>query len=263
MIETDHKITCVCVTKDRFNSLKDSIRSYINQTYTNKELLIVSQSLPDVNKIIKNYIGSLNRSDIFLMDARRNISLGELRKFGAYEASGDIICQWDDDDFYHPKRISTQYSSLINANAILSVYGSHLHFYKNSRELYYIDWANEPGEDWRRCLSGSVMYFKRIGNQYLNIVDNYPALRTEEDLNFIKSSFIEYPYVIIPQGYQYVYVYHGDNTTTESHHRKLEEKFVYTKEEMYSIKTYISQSCENISKMPIHVMGSNGLAFII
>lgn len=263
MIKTDHEITCVCVTKDRPNLLQGSIGSYIDQTYTNKNLLIVSQSTPEINKIIKSQINKYNRSDIRLIEVNRELSLGEMRTCGAYEASGDIICQWDDDDYYNPKRISTQYAALIKNEAIVSAYGSHLHYYKAAKELYYIDWSTEPGEDWRRCLSGSMMFFKKISNQYLGIVDNFPALPKEEDLGFIQRSFLEYPYVIVPQGYQYVYVYHGENTCSKEHHQEfVKSKYVYTKEEICAMKPHISQSCKGIDSL-INVMGSNGLAFKI
>lgn len=266
MIRVDHEITCVCVTKDRPKLLRGAIQSYVNQTYINKSLLIVSQSLPEINKLIKKQIDESNRSDISLIAVNRDLTLGELRTCGAYEASGDIVCQWDDDDLYHPKRLSTQYAALIKNEAILSAYGSHLHFYKNDRELYYIDWSTEPGEDWRRCLTGSMMFFKKIGNQYLGIVDNFPATKEThgvEDLKFIQKSFLEYPYVIVPQGYQYVYIYHGGNVSGKEHHCDFtESKYVFTKEEMCALKTHISQSCKNISFSSIRVMGSNGLAFI-
>ena len=266
MIKTDHEITCVCVTKDRLELLSGSIQSYIDQTYTNKNLLIVSQSTPEINKMIGVEIAKLNRGDIHLIEVSRDLSLGEMRTCGAYEASGDIVCQWDDDDFCHPKRISTQYAALIKNEAMISVYGSHLHFYKSSKELYCIDWATEPGEDWKRCLSGTMMFFKKINNQYLGIVDNFPTAMEShgiEDLGFIQKSFLEYPYTIVPQGYQYVYVYHGDNICSEEHHNNfIESKYVYTKEEMCALSTHISHSCKNI-RQSIRVMGSNGLAFIL
>ena len=108
------------------------------------------------------------------------------------------------------------------------------------------------------------MFFKKISNQYLGIVDNFPALQREEDLGFIQKSFLEYPYTIVPQGYQYVYTYHGDNVSGKEHHYDfIESKYVYTKEEMCASHTHISQSCKNISHSAIRVMGSNGLAFTL
>lgn len=255
------------MTKDRPKLLRGSIRSFINQTYTNKNLLIVSQSTIEINKMIKRQIAEHNRSDIRLIEVSRDLSLGEMRTCGAYEASGDIVCQWDDDDFCNPKRLSTQYAALIKNKAIVSAYGSHLHFYKAAKEVYYIDWATEPGEDWRRCLSGTMMFFKKISNQYLGIVDNFPKAMKHhgtEDLGFIQKSFLEYPYTIVSQGYQYVYVYHGNNICSEEHHQGfVESKYVYTKEEMCALSAHISQSCKNINRSPIRVMGSNGLAFIL
>jgi glycosyltransferase involved in cell wall biosynthesis len=255
------------VTKDRPKLLRGSIQSFINQTYTNKNLLIVSQSTIEINKMIKRQIAECNRSDIRLIEVGRDLNLGELRTCGAYEASGDIVCQWDDDDFCHPKRLSTQYAALIKNKAVVSAYGSHLHFYKAAKEVYYVDWSTEPGEDWRRCLSGTMMFFKKINNQYLGIVDNFPKEMKHhgvEDLGFIQKTFLEYPYVIVPQGYQYVYVYHGHNVCSEEHHQNfVESKYVYTKEEMCALSAHISQSCVNISQSPIRIMGSNGLAFTL
>jgi len=267
MIKTDHKITCVCATKNRPKLLRNSIKSYIQQTYPNKELLIISQSNPEINRIIKKQISEFNRPDIVFIEVNENMTLGEVRKCGSYEASGEIVCQWDDDDYCHPKRLSTQYAALIRDNSIISVYGSHLHFYKNTRELYYIDWSTERGEDWQRCLNGTMMFFKRIDNSCLEILENFPLSRADhgiEDMGFIKKSFLEYPYSIVPQGYQYVYIYHGDNISGERHHQDfIESKYVYTKEELYALKKHIAQSCEGLSSSVIKVMGLNGKAYTL
>lgn len=254
-VPDDVKITCVTVTKNRLTLLKRSIQCYINQTYVNKELLIASQ---DNNKEIEEYIKFLNRKDIRLIDVS-NLSLGKARKIACWNAYGDIVCQWDDDDIYHPKRLSNQYNQMIRDQALVCYYDSHLKYFENNKELYWVDWSIEQGEPWHKCLGGSVMFFKKYEGRYLEIVNFYPDKEKYEDVDFAEKAFKNYPVAISKDGYQYVYVYHGDNVYDYNHHRDiLNSKYVYTKEQM--CKNY-SHICSSISILDhdVKIMGSDGL----
>jgi len=257
----DLKITCLTVTKDRLELLKHAIDCYIAQTYINKDLLIASQSSDAVNANISAYLQILGRKDIRLFPIDPAVTLGEARRIASIEAYGDIVCQWDDDDHYHPKRLSTQYTEMIRNNAIACFYDSHLKLFKDEQSLYWIDWSIES-DPWRRVLTGSVMFFKKHEGQYLNIVNFYPSKSCYEDADFAEKVFQTYPVSVSKHGYQYVYIYHGANVYDEvHHHRLLNSKRVLSVAEMCAKHSQITEAISGLGKL--NVMGSEGLAFIV
>lgn len=264
LLHTDdnEKITCVTATRNRFELLKDSIECYMKQTYVNKELLIASQSDEHVNTQIEKHIAMLGRKDMRLFPVDPALSLGELRKKAAWEAWGEVVCQWDDDDLYHPKRLATQFNEMQRTKSLACFYDSHLKYFKNEGTVYWIDWSLEKGEPWHRVLTGSAMYFKKHKDRYLDIVNFYPDKLCYEDVDFAEKVFQTYPVAISKSGYQYVYVYHGSNVYNESHHYGiLKSKHVYSKSDVYRNHLNITDSLSGVSNAKI--MGSDGVAFEI
>jgi glycosyltransferase involved in cell wall biosynthesis len=212
------KVSCVTVTKGRFDLLKKSVQCYINQTYPNKELVILSQA--EDNSEIKNWLMTLNRTDIVFAEAPPDICLGEMRNTSMELAHGDIICQWDDDDLYHSDRVSYQYQTMMaSADFSGSCYTNFLKYFKEDQTMYWCDWWSEGG--FRKFLCGSIMFHKK----YYHIYDGhfYPEngeqCHVEEDFNVLQKLVIHGPIAPASKGYHYVYVYHGYNTYEIDHHR--------------------------------------------
>jgi mannosyltransferase OCH1-like enzyme/GT2 family glycosyltransferase len=100
-------ISCLCVTRDRVEQLKRVIECFKNQTYTNKELLIVCDQ-DDLATLA--FVAQLDDVDIrhHVVSTHEKKNLGQLRNLSIELSNGDYFCQWDDDDWYHPSRLSLQ-----------------------------------------------------------------------------------------------------------------------------------------------------------
>lgn len=218
--EQAHKISCVMVTCGRVQHVIRAIRCYLHQTYPNLELVIVSQGSPEANEQIRRYVRSLQRRDVRFYDAPQRLSLGAMRNLSCEIAFGDIICQWDDDDLYHPTRVVAQYKTLISySKHTASAFSKFLKYYHEQRELYWCDWSGE-GKDSSRFLCGSVMFYKKLFHRYKSAF--YPETGEqsdrEEDLNVL-CKLLDYGTVAaVGGGYQYLYAYHGNNTYSLQHH---------------------------------------------
>ncbi len=130
------KVSCVMVTCGRVQHVIRAIRCFLHQTYPNRELVIVSQGSPEVNEQIHRYVRSLQRSEVRFYDAPQRLSLGAMRNLSCEIAFGDIICQWDDDDLYHPTRVADQYKALISySKHIASAFSKFLKYYHEQKEL--------------------------------------------------------------------------------------------------------------------------------
>ena len=111
------KVTCLCLTRNRRNWLPQAIQCFLNQTYQDRELLIVSDGehirdlIPEVPGLIRHIVVP----DQTLIGTKRNI--------GCDLSSGDLIAHWDDDDFSGPQRLDKQVPRL--AAGSISVTGYH------------------------------------------------------------------------------------------------------------------------------------------
>src|SRR5947208_1986853 len=106
-------VSCLLPTTNRLALCKRSIACYCRQTYPNKELIVVSNGTSEYRRQLATHVRRLRRKDVrcvFLDGGDWN--LGRLRNQTLDHARGDILCQWDDDDMYHPLRLECQVQTL-------------------------------------------------------------------------------------------------------------------------------------------------------
>lgn len=211
------KVTCVTVTTGRAALLRAAVRCYARQTYPNKNMVVVSQGSDADNAAIAADLR--DRPDILFVTAPPDLSLGAMRNTSVELSTGDIICQWDDDDLYHPDRVMTQYRALrSDGNRVASAYCDFLKYYQTTGDLYWCDWSGErllPG----RFLSGSVMFHKEMFGLFPCFYPQTgPQSRVEEDLNVVNKLLAKGDIAPVWAGWQYAYVYHGHNTYGLAHH---------------------------------------------
>src|ERR1700722_6580583 len=104
-------VSCLMVTlpvPERLAFAKRSIDDFCHQTLPNKNLiLVISGGVESVQNALCDYVRSLGRDDIRIFIPPGKLNLGQLRNFSLEAATGDIVCQWDDDDLHHPKRLES------------------------------------------------------------------------------------------------------------------------------------------------------------
>jgi glycosyltransferase involved in cell wall biosynthesis len=208
------KITCVCVTKSgRTSFLEKSIEYFQNQTYPDKELLIVSQANQEENEQIKQFISN---SEIILHIVDEKMDLGTMRHTSVSLAKGDIVCQWDDDDVFGKNRLLNQYNKLISdKNNIASACSSFLHYFKCDRKIYLTDWSKNNKALDRKFHQGTIMFYRDAYNGRVS----YSPAENCEDWDFAKKIVLEGNIGLINKFGDFIYVYHGDNTMELSHHK--------------------------------------------
>ena len=102
--------SCLMVTANRVQLAERAVRCFCAQTWTPKELVIIDDGEQDYAPMLSHYAASIHYHRIDPGAARR--SLGELRNISLERAHGEYCAQWDDDDWYHPRRLETQMRSL-------------------------------------------------------------------------------------------------------------------------------------------------------
>lgn len=258
------KISCLLVTaKNRLDYLKKSFSCYVDQTYPNKELVIVNEGPKEYQDEIQELVSS--RSDVKLIFLDGKYSLGSLRNISISLSNGDIFVQWDDDDFNIPERLSIQYKFLArNKRARACYLSDQLHYYFNTHSLYW--------ENWAEYCSGNVKKFSLIPGTIMawkdKLLARYPSggkwcSAGEDSILAYKLCDVDNYVELLPNyGYMQVYSYHGNNVWDHNHHLEISNKRSMKISHMLENRERICRTLDYLKlNNVVDVMGREGLAF--
>jgi len=195
-------VTCVMPTSNRVDFAVQAVEYFLRQRYPAREMIILDDSirpfdhrLPDDPRI--RYVHSAAR-----------MSLGAKRNLGCEMARGEIIVQWDDDDWYGPDRLDLQVSALLQSDADINGFAADL-FFDLTRWAF---WRMTP--ELNRRVAGelhlSTMAYRRsLWEQGVH----YPHVSLGEDVGFVRRAHQRGKRCqgIDNQG-QFIYLRHGGNT---------------------------------------------------
>lgn len=193
-------ISCIMVTKNRSEQAKLAIQCFQNQTYTNKELIIVDD---DSGDRLAQHINELGDRTIHYWHLEPNQqALSELQNFALTHTSGPYICQWDDDDLADPMRLELQMTALQILNADACFLQRLLLWWTNSKRL-----AVSRGRVWDSsflCLKAKLTTYPTMPQRSESVSALGQVLQDS------RVALLDYPYL-------YTYVIHGQNTFDKTH----------------------------------------------
>jgi glycosyltransferase involved in cell wall biosynthesis len=210
-------ISCLTVTRrTRLECLRLAVDDFCAQTYPDKELILVVDDDDYASEVTA--LVQTRKAPIYLVAVEGHHPLGVLRNIAIDHANGDFICQWDDDDRYSPQRLAIQFAALRGARCDACFLYQQLHFFRDSRELFWTDWRYSEGRPvsapLSRIIPGTVLC--RTG------ATRYPEYgslaRLGEDSLFAKQLLRSACGIESPPG-TYVRVYDGGNSWDREHHR--------------------------------------------
>jgi glycosyltransferase involved in cell wall biosynthesis len=196
-------ISCICITRHRPQLLARAIQCFEAQTYPNKELVIVLEDgdIPTIQTV--NNWNKHNDKPVKIITASADPEnkLGNLRNLGIEQAGGQYFCQWDDDDWYHPERLTMQYEQLIT--------GAHPYLAAVLDQWIIFDAVNRLSYlSCQRYWEGSILCDRAFALNY-----KYQNLDKGEDTPLIEALANEGKLqVISDHAYLYIYTFHGANT---------------------------------------------------
>jgi len=199
-------ISCICITKDRTNLLQKAILYFQQQNYSNKEL-VISYPLKDKSTpALINQIRSTSSINILEIERDDKETLGNARNQAISKCHGEYICTWDDDDWYHPSRLSYQFNSMqTKGRGYQACVLTRLILYDATKGKSYLSFPYT----W----DNSMLCRKEIIFQ-----NQYSHLNKGEDTHIIK--FLDSKkllYYIEDHPYLYIYIYHGNNVWNYAH----------------------------------------------
>jgi len=160
-------VSAIMPTRGRRGWAADAVRMFKEQTYPNKELVIIDDRMEPsfVNAIIEPGI-------VYKKHSR--ITVGGKRNLACSQASGHIIVHWDSDDVYRRDRIEHQVAMLLGNDVDLVGY-NELDFEDADTGARYLYVAGDPFY----AAGVSFCYWREIWEQR-----QFESIDTGEDTEF-------------------------------------------------------------------------------
>jgi glycosyltransferase involved in cell wall biosynthesis len=256
-------VSCLMVTLDRLTLAKRSIRSFAAQRYEDRELLVVTDGSEVFRRALERYVSELGLERVrFFYPGGDGLTLGRLRNISMEEARGELICQWDDDDYSHPDRLAVQVGHMLGESAAACFLTDHLQFIEEQRMLCWIDWTVGGAlEGAEQLAPGTLMMFRDARFKY---PEAGPFARRGEDSVFLETLYHAVPVARLSgAGHLYLYQYHGRNTFPREHHYRMST----CRTSNAHLNEYAERLREAVSHYPIprpyFVVGREGPAFAL
>ena len=256
-------ISCLMVTLDRLSLAKRAILSWAAQTYSERELVIVTDGKPRFRDALERYVAALGLERVrFVYPQGESLTLGALRNISLDAARGDLICQWDDDDFSHPDRLMIQAGHMLRQNASACCLTDHLQLIEDKRMLCWVDWTMDGAvQDATQLAPGTLMMTRDARFRY---PEEGQFARAGEDSVLLTTLSQNAPVASLSgSGYLYLYQYHGRNTFSREHHYRLSN--------CRTTVAHLNQNADKIREAarhcpiakPCFVIGRDGPAFAL
>ena len=205
-------ISCLMITQaSRLALAKLAIGDFAAQTHAERELVVVHDGDDTCHAQLSGLVAKLQTAPIRCVRHAPGSTLGALRNASVDAAHGEFVCQWDDDDRYHPQRLALQWRALDQANADFSYLCDQLHWFPARGEMYWDDWNREAYP--LNVVQGSLLGRRER-------MPRYAQLARGEDTDVLLKILRQGSAIarVRDAGWSSVYVYHGANTFDGAHH---------------------------------------------
>jgi hypothetical protein len=242
----------------RLPHLKRSLADYCRQTHHPRELIVVLDAgTPQARAAVRREVEALGRTDIRVIAPDGSLTLGALRNISLAQARGEILSTWDDDDFHHPERIERQLAALLDHDALATCLQEILQYFPQAGRLYLTNWSATPA----RAAPPSLMWRASAPVSY---PEKGPEARLGEDVVVIgQLQALGDFHCQSAAAHLYVYVSHGGNTCSASHHQMLAERLAISRGLIRRREGALREGLAAFDFGPAgaSVEGSNGPAF--
>jgi hypothetical protein len=187
-------VSLIMPTRNRARYIPIAMRCFLQQSYPIAELIIVDDG-----------------TETFFMPTGLNIryvkttatTTGAKRNIGAELATGDIIANWDDDDWSHPHRIEDEIQRLITTGKAVTGYNASIIFEEATGLLYRI-----PAGPPYFASGSSQCYWKSWWREH-----PYPDCSFGEDSAFSRTARLADQLAIAEPGHMLMVRRHSTNTS--------------------------------------------------
>ncbi|HEY5412372.1 MAG TPA: glycosyltransferase family A protein [Caulobacteraceae bacterium] len=257
-------VSCLMVTRlshDRIDRALAAIAAFQAQTHARRELVVVIDQSADAagRRALQTALHSAGPAPIRVVEIEGTPTLGALRNRALAAAEGEYVCQWDDDDIYHPERLSAQLAALRDGGHEALYLEDVLQFFPASRTLYWTNWrATEAGGH-----PGTLLMRRDAPVRY---PESGPESRLGEDLALARVLRVRARLGRLAKSpHLFAYVSHGANSWDDGHHRMLAETLAISRGLLSRQEAMVREGVAGLDfgRGTLRVYGANGPAFEI
>lgn len=195
-------VSCIMPTCNRASFVAQSIRYFLNQDYPNRELIIIYEKENDLP-------GTMDEPRIRLVKSPPGSSIGAKRNQGVVASMGSLIAQWDDDDWYSPRRLSAQIEPILSNIADITALSDNLFFDLHQWKFWCCSRSLFGRMFVENVAGGTLVYRKEIWGK----LSRYPDISLREDADFMRKAMRKGSRLCrIPGRELYIYLRHGMNS---------------------------------------------------
>jgi glycosyltransferase involved in cell wall biosynthesis len=191
-------VSCIMPTHNRRPFVSQAIVYFLRQDYPNRELIIVDDGTDPIADLIPDdpRIRYLHQDHTSTLGAKRNVA--------CQEARGEIIANWDDDDWMAPWRLMYQVEILLQERADICGLDKLFFYDPASHQAWQYVYPN-GGRPW--LAGGTLCYTKACwrGNPF-------PHVNVGEDTRFVWGTHAQ-KLVVLQDSSFYVAMVHPGNTS--------------------------------------------------
>jgi hypothetical protein len=199
-------VSCIMPTFNRRRFVAQAVRNIRRQDYPAIELVVVD----DGSEPVVDLLDELPTTTYLRLDRRQTI--GHKRNLACDAAAGQILIQWDDDDWYGPQRVSRQVAEIVAGNADATGIGVNLLLDVPSMQIWSTRerQAADPIFGPVESLAGGTTAVRK---DIWRDVNGYPDSSNGEDIGFLQRVTDAGGRILaISNQGSYVYVRHGRNS---------------------------------------------------
>jgi glycosyltransferase involved in cell wall biosynthesis len=198
-------VTCTMPTHGRRDWVLQSVRYFQRQGYPQRELLIVDDAGPSSEDLAA---ALPDDPRIRYVPIEPGLSIGAKRNRACELARGEIIAQWDDDDWYAPQRLTAQVAPILVGQADMTGLEAGVLFDLEAWRF----WRCTPALHRRLFIGdvhGGTLVFRR---DVWGRLARYPDRSLAEDGLFLRQALARGAQLSkLPNEGLFVYVRHGNN----------------------------------------------------
>ncbi len=255
------RVSCLMVTlpvPERLTPMARAIQAYLQQTHPDRELIVViDQGRPADRAAAASTIAAFARDDIIVVLPDAPMTLGALRNLSVAHASGDAVCQWDDDDLHHPRRIEEQLAAPAAGACAATLLQDVMLYRAADHALYWTNWAATPATGH----PGTLLSLRACMPRY---PETGPLARLSEDLTLLEMLRSNHEvHALAGAPHLYVYVTHGANISPPDHLAMLKRELSISQRLLQRREAALREGLEPFGLDGVTVEGSNGPAFIL
>ena len=170
------KISVILSFFNNNETLELSIKSIINQSYKNFELILISDGSNDLsNKIVQKFL--IKKNNILYLRSRVNMGLTKMLNVGIKYSRGDFIARQDADDFSFSSRFKKQIDYFEKNNDVDILGSNAVYIIKNKKQIIKMpekDINIKQGLPYKNTIiHPTVMMRKKIFNKNIFYNENY------------------------------------------------------------------------------------------